>query len=408
MADETTRKELRKRLADPAASVDAKQDARRILASDDVFEECPGLYDAWDRIETMLMKEAIKIEERRSEPFEGLVAEADAILSEVAIICDEEDSIVARAESDRIICETLNITDAIDCLRRVIHVGKEHPNALEQESSELLADAIRSRDPLELWDGLTWVRENLINRNECIRLLMREAEMVLHFLLELALQERYVKMRPHMSRAERRLFQFMHRRSPELNGRIPAIDEIGRSFVIGLDAENAELFLEVIGYGGTPEKNRELSHRWKSYLRLYPFWCELMQFDDREEKRRRSTHYITPNHEYGLADTSNAHDPHVRLPRSSVDSVDSLAQRYCTDTQQRYLLLAFVDRQSHTEIAERFGVSQQAVSKSIGLAMKRIREGLVADRLVELAGNHRLVDETTTQCSGLSNSPFGP
>jgi hypothetical protein len=393
MAEKTVRAEMEEKVADPNATPEAKQEAQRILESDDVFESCPSLYDAWDKIETMLLRTALEIEKCRSAPYVSVAKSADDLLAEVASCCHATHATVSHVEAENAIRSTLDIAEAIHCLTETIRLSEQHPESLEPESCRLFAEAIRSRNPLELHDALTWIRENLVNRNECMRLLVREAESALHFLLELALQERYVGIRSRLSVAERRLYRFMYRRSPHLNGRIPQADEIGRSFVVGLDVEHAELFLKVIAYRGTPDHVRELEMRWKSYLRLYPFWCELMRFDDREEKRRQKTRYVTSRHEDDLIASPMSDEHEIRLPRdlvdASVESVEALATKYCTDKQRKYIMLAYIDDKTHKDIASIHGVTQQAVSKSIARGLQKIREGIMCDGAIVLATDYR-------------------
>jgi len=392
-AEAVARDELRTRLNDPSVDEKGRKKASRLLKTDDMFEAFPGLYDAWDKVESMLIREAIKIENDRSAPFEEVVAMADETLAAVAGRVHSDRDVVYQDEAEQVIKKELDTKSAAACLTQAIAISRVHPDALEGEVLELFEQALDSCDPVELWDALTWIRENLVNRNECVRLLLREAEWVLHFLLELALHNRYVTMRAHMTVPERRLFQFLYRRSPSFNGRIPGVDEIGRSFILGIDEQNVETLLEVIGFRGSPKQREELQHRWKSYLHLYPFWCDLMQFDDRESKRRVRETQFTPAIESELvAEVSTVDIP--QLPRglvdASIDSVEQLAVRYCTEIQRKYLVLAFVNQLSQTEIATKFGVSQQAVSKAISSGMGRIRDGLIKDEMIELPEDAKL------------------
>jgi DNA-directed RNA polymerase specialized sigma subunit len=57
--------------------------------------------------------------------------------------------------------------------------------------------------------------------------------------------------------------------------------------------------------------------------------------------------------------------------------------KYCTPKQATHVIGKFRDEKTETEIAKEDGISQQAVSKSIRAACKRIREGLIHDGVLE-------------------------
>lgn len=387
MATEVARKEMQSVLDATESTQEQRDHARDVLAAEDVFEVLPKLDDATDKIEAMLIKTAIEMEEERAVPFQEPIRVAEELLVEVASKLHANEKIVSRKHANSTIKSTLRIAESVECLKQVICLGEAEGGILEVQPTELIELAISSKDPLQLHEALTWVRENLVNRNECMRLVSREAEASVEILAELALETRYLKMRKHMTLAERRLFRFMCFRSEDLGWRVPALNILGRSFVLGLGSSNAELFFSVIAFGGSSEEVQELERRWKSYLRLYPFLVDLMRFDDREKKRRSKTDFLTPQDSDNLYSQRGSLDEPKCLPAALVDedvgSIKRLTDTYCTETQKRYVTHAYIDNMTHASIAQKCGVSQQAVSKAITAGLNKIRHGIGDDQLVE-------------------------
>lgn len=390
-ATDMVRAEAQSWLQDPTAPKKKKKKAKEIVNAEDVFEVLPELYNAWDEIEQMLMKTALQIETDRTLPFEHLLRPASQILTDVTELSASEN--VRRDGpteiSDDQLHRFLNVDSAVEVVLRIIDVESGNPDSMGEQVQKLMIAAAESKDPVELWEALEWFCENMVNRNECIRLLAREAEWILHVLLELALIERYVEVRPELSQAERRLFHFMYRRSPWFNGRIPALDQIGTSFLFGLDDEHASLVIGVACYGGDADQKNELETRWKAFIGLYPFWLELLRSQDSERKARRQLEAITPEIEdkLGCDDPRKLIDMH--LPRelidASIESVQTLAEQYCTATQLPIIVGRFVDRKTQDELAIEFGVSQQAISRTLKSGLDRIRNGLFQDQKLESA-----------------------
>ena len=69
--------------------------------------------------------------------------------------------------------------------------------------------------------------------------------------------------------------------------------------------------------------------------------------------------------------------------RSAKKPLTDWATKYCTPTMARHVIRRFADGKTETQIAEENGISQQAVSKSLTAAMRRIREGLIRDGEIE-------------------------
>lgn len=394
-ATDTVRSEAQSWLRDPKAPKKQKKKAKEILDAEDVFEVCTELYDAWDEIEQMLMKTALRIETGRTLPFEHLLRPASQILADITKLSASENtqSDGPTEISDNQLHRFLDVDFAVEVVQRIIDVESRNPDSMGEQAQKLMIEAVEKRDPINLWEALEWFCENMVNRNECIRLLAREAEWILHILLELALIERYVEIRPELSHAERRLFHFMYRRSPWFNGRIPALDQIGTGFLFGLDDEHASLVICVAGYRSDADQKKELETRWKAFIVLYPFWLELLRSQDIERKSQHQSEVMTPEIEddLGCDDPRELIDMHLprELVDASIESVQMLAEQYCTATQRPIIVGRFVDRKTQGELAIEFGVSQQAISRTLKSGLNRIRNGLFQDQKVESANERQ-------------------
>ncbi len=201
-ADETARKEAQMWLQYPNLSEKRAAKARVILESEDVFDACPDLYDVWDRIEQLLMKTALQLEAERTKPFEHLIEFVESILI--------ADTNLAAAEypqpseglvemGDEQLRRFLNVSQAVHTVNQIIAVEEMHSNSMGSEVEELTKGAVQSKDTVDLWEALAWFRENMVNRNECIRLMSREAESIMHLLLEMALIEQFLTIRKELS-----------------------------------------------------------------------------------------------------------------------------------------------------------------------------------------------------------------
>jgi hypothetical protein len=276
----------------------------------------------------------------------------------------------------------------------------------EPEFEEYLCfwSAYLSDDILEKWSMVCWITAHLINRNECVRLLQREAESVYHGVLDYAFKEAYRKIRRRMTVPERRAYALLYFRQPLFNYHVAVTNPIIMSFFTNMDAETQTLILLVLVFkmrewGGEKDLDKELERRWRAYLRFYPYWLDIIQYEDREAKRQQTTqkcmlslHHPDPADKGGkrLTLEDRLSDPKTR-PANILQAiilengamVEDWAQKYCTPKQASHVVGRFRDGKTEAEIAKEDGISQQAVSKSIRAACKRIREGLICDGVLE-------------------------
>jgi hypothetical protein len=158
--------------------------------------------------------------------------------------------------------------------------------------------AYLSDNILEKWSMICWITAHLINRNECIRLLQREAESVYHGILDYAFKEIYHKIRRHMTVPERRVYALLYFRLPIFNGNVAVVNPIIMSFFADMDDQTQALILLVLvskrrEWGGEKDLDKELERRWRAYLKFYPYWLEITQDEDRQAKRQQTIQKCT-------------------------------------------------------------------------------------------------------------------
>ena len=150
---------------------------------------------------------------------------------------------------------------------------------------------------------------------------------------------------------------------------------------------------------GTKDLGKELERRWRAYLRFYPYWLEIIQDEDREAKHQKTVQSKMLSLDCPIGSDANGkiltlkdtiaapNNKPTNLLQAMVLSTQSTleewAKKYCTAKQAGHILRYFGESKTEVEIAEEDGVSQQAVSKSIRAAVKRIREGLTRDGFLD-------------------------
>jgi hypothetical protein len=284
--------------------------------------------------------------------------------------------------------------------RPEIGIGQQ---SVEMEQYRGFLDARDGDDVYQKWCIVGWVTTNLVNRSECIRLLHREADDVYQGVLDYAFKLVYRKVRRSLTRLERRVFQLLYFRQPIFGGRVAAMDPIVISFFTGMDGETQLLIFLVLvlkrnELGESENLDKKLERRWRAYLRFYPYWLMLLQEEDRQKKRSKAIHGKTlsldaptlrdsSGRELSMKDTvADPKNKPTDLLQAFVSASQGMlggwADKYCTTTQARHLT-RFADGSTETAIAQEEEITQAAVSKSIKAALRRVRQGLIADGLIE-------------------------
>lgn len=266
-----------------------------------------------------------------------------------------------------------------------------------------LWSAYQSEDLFDKWYMVGWIAANLVNRNECLRLLQREAESVYHGVLDYGFKQEYRKMRHSLTRPERRAYALMYFRLRAFNYRVAVMDPVISSFFTGMDEETKGLILLVLVFKIHEWKenkslDKELERRWRAYLRFYPYWVEVIQDEDREAKQRRTSEAKMLSLDQVIGTDENGKELTLKhiLPDptsqpanllqaivlSSQPTLEKWAKKYCTPTQARHIIKV-AGGKTELEIAESDGISQQAVSKSVRGGIRRIRSGLIRDGILD-------------------------
>jgi len=432
--------------SDPTLSADQRSQQLDTLASLLAGEAGAELREICQDVERLVLKEALELEDRQSVRFADLVQEArrlqEPIGREVAekhIELLAEDGVSLTPEYASCIQERLD-TSAVNWLLWQTILRFEEVYGLEPlrdlelvdlpgDLDELVLDedleeqidqelsqepefeeylgfwqAYLSDDILEKWYMTCWITAHLVNRNECIRMLQREAESVYHGVLDYAFREIYRKIRRHMTVPERRAYALLYFRLPIFNPHVAVMNPIIMSFFADMDEQTQTLVLLVLVFkrrewGGEKDLDKELERRWRAYLKFYPAWLEIIQDDDREAKRQQTIQKCTlslhhpDRHDKGgkkLTLEDRLPDPKSRpanllqaIILGNRGTIEEWAQKYCTPIQSAHVLRRFRDEKTQEEIAKEEGITQQAVSKSILGACNRIREGLIRDGILE-------------------------
>ena len=256
--------------------------------------------------------------------------------------------------------------------------GAVAPERMDQYIGFWMAYA--SHDAIDKWNSLVWISTQLVNRNECVRLAVREAEDVYHGVQEKVFLRIYRGIRGRLTREERRAFLLLHTRLPALGGRIASLDTVVTSFFTGMDHVTQALAVLVLVFRVREWEgerlDEELERRWRAYLRLYPIWFELVRWDDRERWQQREHREVLFSDPDAL-DKRHEEDPVLKALMEEGEDVASWAAKYCDPEETRCVVRHFVDGWSQERIAREEKITQQAVSKRLQKALDKIRRGLV-------------------------------
>jgi hypothetical protein len=383
------------------------------------------LRDICQDIEQLMLKEALKLEDELSVRFADLVQEAQRLQEPIgrevaekhierlagdgASLTPEYTSCIREHldtdAADRLLWQTIlrfeevygleplrgieliDLPEDIEDMGEIVvsedieeQIDQELPQSPEFEEYLGFWAAYLSDETLEKWDTICWITAHLINRNDCIRLLQREAESVYHGVLEYAFKEIYCKFRRHMTVPERRAYALLYFRLPIFNGHIAIITPIIMSFFIDMDEQTQALILLVLVFkrrewGGEKDLDKELERRWRAYLRFYPYWLDIIQDEDQQAKCQRTIRKSTLSLHHPVADKDGKKltledtlpDPKSKpanllqaMILENGTTIEDWAQKYCTPKQAAHVIRRFRDEKTQEEIAKEEGITQQA------------------------------------------------
>ena len=268
-----------------------------------------------------------------------------------------------------------------------------------------LVIGVYDEGPEAVFLGLMVAADGLSDRSEYLRKMQREADCVFQILRYYVYRIAYDRLRSQLGRAERRLYRLLHFPRCVFNYEIAATNPTIMSFWYGMDNTTQNLIVSVLVFGikRVPDfldARDELARRWRAYLRFYPYWCDMVQNDERERKRtarqwkrgRELSLSMTVGKEEDGRETKlsdriaarndNLNDLLTFWIGVSVESMRLWPEQYCTPKQAAHVIARFLENKSESEIAKEHGISQQAVSKSIMAGLERIRKGLRADGIL--------------------------
>ena len=284
---------------------------------------------------------------------------------------------------------------------KVLRVGKDRITIMDMSTYlDSLRKSIRSSDVVIKWSALVEMIEAVTYKGNAIRLIQREAEAAYLTLLHHVITHIYRKIRKELTVAEKRAFILAHfrqynclgRKSPVLpfGGRIPVreraiwdfFEETGER-VKGL-VYSALIFKSHFSVEDRRRFTRELKDCWNRHLLFYPSWDYLTPEDERVAKYHQRAKERTKSLETPVSKDEEVNPvtlgETIAAPKEPDNELDYLLEKHCTPRQAKVLRLqceGYVER----EIAEVIGreqgktISQQAISKIITMARRRIVEG---------------------------------
>jgi len=263
--------------------------------------------------------------------------------------------------------------------------------------------ARQSSDSMDKWCLLVWVLTQLVNKDACWRLLLREADEVFHSLLDWSYRQIYKALKPLLSASERRAFRLMCFQQSFTGNRVIAAEPALLSFYTRQTEEIKSLTLlrlvHRIETGDSEDSRARLCNLWRSYLKLYPTWLIIRQTSQAEAKRRVTIY----NRESRGGDDlslrfSEDDSTDTGLP-ITMGMIEHWIELYCTPEQSAFLRRHYLACKTQAEIARDVGVSQTWISRMLHDARKQVQEGL-ANRPIKYSFSNGRIDIRMHRSSG--------
>lgn len=339
------------------------------IAAVDLPAECEN---AWKRFSS--------VEEHLSQ-YDEMISLVRSHLQPIAKALGQQ-SISALLRDDRlaIVDERLGVDVVNELLARIIHVYDEEGKARKRKRHDRLRVAplkkvLENGDRLQKWCEILFCTQHMLLHREYARLSLRNAIRRYHLMLGYVFLLAYRSLRGQMTAAEKRAFLLMYLPHPELGHLVPAFDPVLRGFWKGMNKETRGLLLEVVALRQM-EREGDLDRRWRSYLRAFPSWTEIVQDEDRLEKKRKEESLEKP----ALGKGGAGMTLRDLVPDEKAEDIDSEMEfqayldNYCSPKQRERMNKYFREGKTHQEIASEEGVSQVAITKSINHVLERIAE----------------------------------
>ncbi|MFA6450875.1 MAG: hypothetical protein WCX65_15480 [bacterium] len=151
---------------------------------------------------------------------------------------------------------------------------------------------------IDKYKMLAWIAEGFLNRMYYMDRLYREAEREYLKVLESGYRQVYEDIKHIMTREEKRAYKLAHFPQPYFDGRI-AIEEPRIIEFAHMEHKHTKdhwilsLVFGIEKFGEYEKIGETLDNRWKSYLRVYPTWAELVRGSERDKKREKKNRKMT-------------------------------------------------------------------------------------------------------------------
>lgn len=379
----------------PCEAIEYYVDLKAKLNQDDLPE---NIEEVNERLEIETLRNAVRIEEEKMQRFQHIARLADDLLSTV---WDEiewgEDDFELPADYEAQLQLALTkidlklVNDLLDMTCDEYQVA--YPSCTSDEKSEeweqayagqfeMFKKARKSSDKRMKFDVIYWISTNLINRNSMIPLMLREAEDIQLEVLSWYFKNVYRAIRHKLTYFERRVFKLMYWRWPFTGYRIAALDFLTQGFLSGMDDDTRALVCLNLVYKRESIEGCKIGdvveRRWKSYLRFYPSWVELIRSEEREKKRENSVGKKKAGlHE--LENVSAKSEDNALVGSTGIEFHPRELAAFLADlsiSQQRVIRARFFDGKSQEEIASEEGITQQAVSKRIRAGINKLKKAI--------------------------------
>ena len=155
-----------------------------------------------------------------------------------------------------------------------------------------------AKNIIDKYKMLGWIAEGFLNRMYYMDRLYRESERAYLTVLESGYRQVYADIKHIMTHEEKRAYKLAHFPQPYFDGRI-AIEEPRIMEFAHIEHKHTKdhwllgLVYDIEKFGEYEKIGETLDNRWKSYLRVYPTWVELIRGRDRDKKREMKHRKMT-------------------------------------------------------------------------------------------------------------------
>ncbi len=259
-------------------------------------------------------------------------------------------------------------------------------------------------DFISLWDICIQITDQFVSEEQSLDLFLRDCDAMYNNVLAVGYEAVYKAISDQLSPIEQRVYQLSYFRQAMIDNRIPLFEPLTMNFLKEMGTSTVGLVILVLilqkdSLWDNKNLSNELKTRWLSYLKFYPFWVEIMQDSDREKyyqetvkpSIRSLSETISEDGSITLGDTIKDESQNDAIYPNMLQAVvlnhnaekfENWIDSYCTDKQKNILQAYFYNDFNQKEIAQKEGISQQAVAKMLKQGIKRLNEGLTSQGII--------------------------